>query len=150
MPDRVLVLLDQRWKVPMGKTVSQWSWMKDVRWPLVCILHLTLKESSCFSRIHWQLWFHRCEPRDCGERKHKCRSRSHGSRRSFECPASPHGIRYFVITATYIPLIAIISLRVLASSLRFLYTTSRTLTRSNLSATTNNFLLRTRPHSLIT
>ena len=61
-----------------------------------------------FSRIHRQVWFHPREPRDCRERKLKCPSRSHGPRRSLECPASTHGIRYFVITAAYIPLIAII------------------------------------------
>ena len=43
MLDRVLVLLEQHWRVPMGKTASQWLWMKDVRWPLICILYSTLK-----------------------------------------------------------------------------------------------------------
>ena len=61
-----------------------------------------------FSYIHWKVWFHHREPRDCGERKHKCPSGSHGPRRSLEYPASPHGIRYFVVLATYIHLIAII------------------------------------------
>ena len=68
----------------------------------------TKRKGLGFSYIHQQVWFRPREPRDCGERKLKCPSGSHGPRRSLEYPASPHGIHYFVVPATYIPLIAII------------------------------------------
>ena len=108
--------------------------MKDVRWSHLYFTLDTKRKALAFSRIYWQVWFHPREPRDCRERILRCPSRCHNPRRSLECPAFSHGNSLFC-RHFEIPLIAII-FRALASSLRSLYATSRTLTRSNLSVIT--------------
>lgn len=99
----------------------------------------TKRKALGFSRIHWQFWFRLRDSRDCRKGKRKCPSRSHGPGRSLECSASPHGTCYFCRRCYLHPFNRNHSHRALAFSLRFLYTTSTTPTRSSLSVITANF-----------